>query len=43
MVIDFLQSKESCAVWLARNRPYTAILRPVLLTEQFLDFEVARG
>jgi hypothetical protein len=43
MMIDFLRGQENCAVWLAHKRPHSAALRPVWLTEQFLEFDVARG
>jgi hypothetical protein len=42
MVIDFLRGQENCAVWPACNRSYSVALRPALLTEQFLDFDVER-
>jgi hypothetical protein len=42
MVIDFLRGQENCAVWLAREPPTSATLRPALLIEQFLEFDGAR-
>jgi hypothetical protein len=42
MVIDFLRGQENCAVWPARKRPNSAALRPASLTEQFIEFNVAR-
>jgi hypothetical protein len=42
MVIDFLRGQENRAVWPACNRSYSVALRPALLTEQFLDFDVER-
>jgi hypothetical protein len=43
MMIDFHCGQGNCAVWPTRNRPYSAVFRPALLTEQFLEFDVERG
>jgi hypothetical protein len=43
MMIDFLRGQENCAVWPTRKRAASAALRPALLTEQFLAFDVEPG